>query len=282
MFGRKKLMYCAVIILAALLSVVAITVNNKKYAVNETSSQVVFTEKLELKNEVEETIEEKTIIHNEENELLNLSQSPDTKENKDEAIKKITIFDSEMVEPVASNTITIKKFEAAIKEEIIIASTTAINDKNFAITTKSLSRGGSKPDSSNKNTESDNNTKFTISGSLPCSGRISSTFGRRWGRMHNGLDIAAPKGTDVFAFMDGEVVFSGRRGGFGNLVILDHGHGVQTYYAHNSKLLVEKGQKVTKGTHISEVGSTGNSTGPHCHFEIRKDGTPVNPSKYIE
>jgi murein DD-endopeptidase MepM/ murein hydrolase activator NlpD len=279
MFGRKKLIYSAVIIAAVLLSVTSITINNTKYAANETSSQVAFTKNVEQKNAVKGTLQEDTSTNNEENTLHNLSQSIDTKENETHINEKTTIPAEEMMEPIASSTIINKQFAAsdtANEEIILIASTIAINDKNFAVSYERLSRGGSKPTNSNKS------TKFTISGSLPTSGRISSTFGRRWGRMHKGLDIAAPTGTDVFAFMDGEVVFSGRRGGYGNLVILDHGHGVQTYYAHNSKLLVEEGQKVSKGTHISEVGSTGNSTGPHCHFEIRKDGTAVNPSKYIK
>jgi murein DD-endopeptidase MepM/ murein hydrolase activator NlpD len=279
MFGRKILIYSAVIIAAVLLSVTSITVNNIKYAANETSSQVAFTKNVEQKNAVEGTLQEDTSTNSEENALLNLSQSIDTKENEAPINEKTTIPAEEMMEPIASSTIINKQFAAsntANEEIMLIASTIAINDKNLAASNKRLSRGGSKPTNSNKSAE------FTISGSLPTSGRISSNFGRRWGRMHKGLDIAAPTGTDVFAFMDGEVVFSGRRGGYGNLVILDHGHGVQTYYAHNSKLLVEEGQKVSKGTHISEVGSTGNSTGPHCHFEIRKDGTAVNPAKYIK
>jgi murein DD-endopeptidase MepM/ murein hydrolase activator NlpD len=276
MFRRKKLIYTAVVIFAALLSVTSIIINNKKYAANETSSQVIFTEKVEQKDKIEETYKQDTSINKEETTFSNLSKSTDKKENEVQINEQIIMSDAEKVEPIASSTINNQKFAAdntTNDDKKIIASIITNNDKLVVASNKKLSRGGSNPTSS---------TKFTISGSLPASGRISSTFGRRWGRMHKGLDIAAPTGTDVFAFMDGKVVFSGRRGGYGNLVILDHGNGVQTYYAHNSKLLVKEGQVVSKGTHISEVGSTGNSTGPHCHFEIRKDGTAVDPSKYIK
>ncbi|MCM8709993.1 peptidoglycan DD-metalloendopeptidase family protein [Clostridium sp. SYSU_GA19001] len=122
----------------------------------------------------------------------------------------------------------------------------------------------------------------TMKGSLPVRGKITSLFGERWGRQHEGIDIAAPVGTNVLASMDGTVSFSGWESGYGNLIIINHGNGLQSYYAHNSKLLVKKGQVVSKGTHIAEVGSTGNSTGPHCHFEIRKNGTAVNPFNYVK
>jgi murein DD-endopeptidase MepM/ murein hydrolase activator NlpD len=119
-------------------------------------------------------------------------------------------------------------------------------------------------------------------GVWPASGRISSKFGPRWGRKHEGIDIAASTGTNVYAFMEGKVTFSGTQGGYGKLVIIDHGNGLKSYYGHNSKLIAKVGQTVTKGTHIAEVGSTGNSTGPHLHFEIRKNGTPVNPYTYLK
>lgn len=132
-----------------------------------------------------------------------------------------------------------------------------------------LSRGGSVP------------AKTNYIGSLPVSGRITSPFGPRWGKLHTGVDIAASVGTNVYASMSGKVIFSGCNGAYGNLVIIDHGNGFQSYYAHNSKLLVKVGQTVAKGDHIAESGNTGNSTGPHCHFEIRKNGVPVNPLNYV-
>lgn len=118
----------------------------------------------------------------------------------------------------------------------------------------------------------------------PVSGRITSRFGAvervRYGA-HTGLDIAAPAGTKILAVADGVVTHSSRMGSYGNLVIISHGNGVETYYAHCSKLLVKKGQKITSGQNIALVGSTGNSTGNHLHLEVRVNGKPVNPQKYL-
>lgn len=118
--------------------------------------------------------------------------------------------------------------------------------------------------------------------SKPSRGSISSNFGRRWGRMHNGIDIAAPMSSPIYAASDGVVSFSGWQRGYGNIAILKHKDAYETRYAHCSKILVECGQKVKKGDLIARVGSTGNSTGPHVHFEVRKDGVPQNPINYIK
>ena len=111
--------------------------------------------------------------------------------------------------------------------------------------------------------------------------RLSSPFGPRWGRNHNGVDLACPMGTDVKAADGGTVTFAGYKGSFGYLVIIDHQNGMETYYAHNSEVLVKEGDKVYQGYHIAEAGSTGRSTGPHCHFEIRVNGTPQDPLEYL-
>lgn len=116
----------------------------------------------------------------------------------------------------------------------------------------------------------------------PVRGRISSTFGPRWGRMHNGLDIAVNTGTPVRAAADGRVTFAGWNGGYGILVIIDHGNGVETRYAHNSRVNVKVGQQVSRGQIIAYSGNTGNSTGPHVHFEIRYKNNPVNPQLYLK
>ena len=118
----------------------------------------------------------------------------------------------------------------------------------------------------------------------PVTGRISSRFGSREsfrGSAHKGLDIAAPAGTKIYAVADGVVTHASTMGGYGNLVIISHGNGVETYYAHCSKILVKKGQKVVSGQNISLVGSTGNSTGNHLHLEVRINGVQVNPQKYL-
>lgn len=111
--------------------------------------------------------------------------------------------------------------------------------------------------------------------------RVSSPFGPRWGSNHNGVDLACSAGTDVVAADGGTVTFAGYKGTFGYLVIIDHQNGMETYYAHNSELLVKEGDKVYQGYHIAEVGSTGRSTGPHCHFEIRVNGDPQDPFEYL-
>ncbi|HZK72173.1 MAG TPA: peptidoglycan DD-metalloendopeptidase family protein [Clostridia bacterium] len=118
---------------------------------------------------------------------------------------------------------------------------------------------------------------------VPASTRISSRFGDRVGRSapHQGLDIAAPTGTTIVAASGGKVINSSARGAYGNLVIIDHGSGIATYYAHCSKLLVKVGDKVTAGSVIAKVGNTGHSTGPHCHFEVRENGHEVNPLNYL-
>lgn len=122
----------------------------------------------------------------------------------------------------------------------------------------------------------------------PVSGRVTSGFGSRsspggiGSRNHKGIDIAAPRGTAVHASDGGTVTYAGWMGGYGYVVIINHdGTGYETRYGHNSKLLVSVGQHVYKGQEIAKVGSTGNSTGNHCHFEIRYNGVPKNPRNYI-
>lgn len=117
--------------------------------------------------------------------------------------------------------------------------------------------------------------------SWPARGRISSTYGWRWGRQHEGIDIAVPRGTPVRAAAPGRVVYSGWGGGYGYLVSIDHGNGVVTRYAHNSRLVVRVGQRVSRGQVVAYSGNTGNSTGPHVHFEIRYRGRPVDPLPYL-
>ena len=112
-------------------------------------------------------------------------------------------------------------------------------------------------------------------------GRISSYFGPRWGGFHEGIDIAVPAGTPIKASKAGWVTFSGWRGGYGNMVEIDHGDGVKTRYAHNTRNLVRPGAFVYQGQVIAYSGNTGNSTGPHLHFEILHNGTPVNPTRYL-
>jgi len=117
---------------------------------------------------------------------------------------------------------------------------------------------------------------------VPTSGNLSSRYGSRWGRRHEGIDMTAPTGTPIYAADNGRVVYAEfNSGGYGNMVQIDHGNGVTTYYAHCSELLVSEGAVVAKGDVIARVGNTGRSTGPHLHFEVRVNGTPADPMQYV-
>ena len=115
----------------------------------------------------------------------------------------------------------------------------------------------------------------------PVSGPITSGFGPRWGRMHEGLDIAGSSGTPIAAAATGTVISAGWSGGYGNLVVLDHGNGLSTAYAHMSSIAVSSGQTVPQGSAVGGMGTTGHSTGVHLHFEVRVNGAAVNPLGYL-
>lgn len=122
----------------------------------------------------------------------------------------------------------------------------------------------------------------------PASGRFTSPFGYRihpiyrTRRMHNGIDIANSTGTNIAASQNGKVIFAGYQGGYGNLIVIRHANGMETAYAHLSRISVSVGDTVTQGQSIGKMGSTGGSTGSHLHFEIRKNGTAVNPMNYLQ
>ena len=122
----------------------------------------------------------------------------------------------------------------------------------------------------------------------PCpAGYISSTFGYRTQPIagastnHKGIDFAAATGTPIYAATAGTVISAGYAGNAGNLLVINHGNGLLTYYMHCSKIYVSAGQKVSKGQNVAAVGTTGNSTGPHLHFQVMLNGTPVNPANYL-
>lgn len=131
------------------------------------------------------------------------------------------------------------------------------------------------------------NISYTPLG-YPFAGRITSTFGHRENpfggasvETHKGLDIKGPNGAPVKAMANGKVIFAGVRGGYGNCVILKHGNGFQTLYGHLSKILVSVGNNIKIGQHIGNIGSTGRSTGPHLHYEVRRNGQQVNPEPFL-
>jgi len=115
----------------------------------------------------------------------------------------------------------------------------------------------------------------------PVNARISSYYGRRWGRMHEGVDYAVYIGTSIRAAGAGRVVYSGWASGYGKAVIIEHRKGLRTLYAHNSQLLVSVGEFVERNEVISKSGNTGNSTGPHLHFEVQINSRAVNPLNYL-
>ena len=135
-----------------------------------------------------------------------------------------------------------------------------------------LARGGSSPVVGTPST-----TGFI----WPASGPVTSGFGMRWGKMHEGIDIAVPYGAPVYASKAGRVEIADWYGGYGNVVVIDHGGGVTTWYGHNSSFTVGVGDYVSQGQQIARAGSTGNSTGPHVHFEIRINGQAQNPMNYL-
>lgn len=122
---------------------------------------------------------------------------------------------------------------------------------------------------------------------FPVNGRITSPFGYRqhpilgYRKLHTGMDFGAPTGTPIYAADSGTVITAGWNGGYGNCVIIDHGGGISTLYGHASELYVAPGQTVQRGQPVAAVGSTGLSTGPHLHFEVRRSGEPVDPAPYI-
>lgn len=135
---------------------------------------------------------------------------------------------------------------------------------------------------------SSNSSYVSGDGSLawPCTGTITTEFGtkRSWdpySTAHTGMDIGVSYGTAIHAAASGTVIIAGTYGGYGNCVAISHGNGLVTLYGHNSSLCVSVGDKVKKGDVIAKAGSTGFSTGVHCHFEVQKNGTPVNPRKYL-
>jgi murein DD-endopeptidase MepM/ murein hydrolase activator NlpD len=106
---------------------------------------------------------------------------------------------------------------------------------------------------------------------------VTSEFGRRWGRLHAGIDIANSIGTPIYAAKSGTVIFAGQQSGYGNVVIMDHGGGFSTLYGHQSRIATHDGAHLDQGQLLGYMGSTGHSTGPHVHFETRYGGTPRNP-----
>lgn len=134
-----------------------------------------------------------------------------------------------------------------------------------------------------KDAIADKKARFAATPSIwPASGEVSSRYGWRWGYdWHPGIDIADDWGSPILAAADGVVVFSDWYSGYGKMIQIDHGNGIVTLYAHNAAHHVSVGQSVQKGQHIADMGSTGYSTGPHLHYEVRVNGSAVNPANFL-
>ena len=111
---------------------------------------------------------------------------------------------------------------------------------------------------------------------------VSSRFGNRYGRQHHGIDLSAPRGTPVHASANGRVKFAGFRRGYGHMIVIDHGDGIETAYAHNERNLVAVGQRVKQGEIIAHVGRSGRATGYHLHFEYRRHGQALDPARRMQ
>lgn len=194
----------------------------------------------------------------------------DKSSNNIDNIKILEKYEENLEDFVDSETAIAELYEEKPVEEVtkVATTTTTQVSKSFSTSTN-LSR-----------------SKASLGVSLikPITGTITSRFGSVSSvrsSAHTGLDIAASYGTSIKAAAPGTVVWSGYKGSYGYLVVVSHSNGVQTYYGHCSKLYVSAGQTVSQGESIAAVGSTGNSTGPHLHFEIRVNGVAYNPQNYV-
>ncbi|HEV7644464.1 MAG TPA: peptidoglycan DD-metalloendopeptidase family protein [Pyrinomonadaceae bacterium] len=208
---------------------------------------------------------------------------------------RMTALPSETFAGDPNDAAVVSTFEDQLKEQ---ANDTTIsplfrNEKVYAATRARRVNVAASIDAAEMTpaTVSSNSAPAEVSGPIsfnfPVRGRISSGFGNRFHpidkivKFHTGLDIAVPRGTRVDAAAEGTVVFAGPKGGYGNLVIIRHPDGKETRYGHLQKILVSEGESVTSRQQIALSGSTGKSTGPHLHFEIRENGEILNPLKYL-
>ncbi len=217
------------------------------------------------------------ILDNEE-EKVYVSQFDEA----EEVVNGLKEKDSSNIENIS----IVEKYETQVQD--FVSSEEAISklyvEKPKQVTVASVSKTSSTGSVNTKLTTSSAKTSLGISLIRPVSGTITSRFGASSSMRkssHTGLDIATSTGTPIVAAAAGTVTFSGYKGSYGNMIVISHGNGVQTYYGHCSKLYVSTGTTVSQGQTIAAVGSTGNSTGPHLHLEIRVNGVAYNPQNYL-
>ena len=202
-----------------------------------------------------------------------INQLKEKQSNNLENISILEKYETELKEFSTSDQVVVALYKEPIKQRTVISKTNTTGNLYTATGTvnTSLKTSGSK-------------VKIGLNLIKPVSGTITSRFGARSSirrSLHTGLDISAPTGTKIKAAAGGKVTFAGRKGSYGNLIVITHDNGVQTYYGHCSKLYVSAGTKVSQGEVIAAVGSTGNSTGPHLHLEVRVNGVAYNPQNYV-
>lgn len=199
----------------------------------------------------------------------------------DEDIKNIIISNSKSKFKEVKNEVKTLKPENKVSNKVTAKTESKPTTKTVAKKSTKASATEMKP----KSNASSNKHKAVLGNKVkllrPSEGIISSNFGMRWGKMHKGMDIANDLGAPIYAAMDGIITYSGWMEGYGKVIIIDHGNKIETVYGHCNVLRVEKGEKVSKGQRIGDVGSTGRSTGPHVHFEVKVNGVAEDPSKYI-
>ena len=262
---------------------------------NETIDSITFTIKpeyeLKLVNRTIDTNEEKVFEEIAKNTVVTykyyeiaLNESVISKvatiEEAEQLINEIKEQKGKEIEENNINLTVAEKFtEENIEVSPVEVARTNLNDKVVTAINDEVARKAE--EERIKNMPDVNGIKLA---NLPVTGTITSRYGvssRIRSSNHTGLDIAAKKGTPIQVVSDGVVTFAKYNGSYGYLVKVDHGNGVETWYAHTSKMYVSAGETVKAGDVIALVGSTGNSTGPHLHFEIRINGEHVNPQKYL-
>ena len=215
--------------------------------------------------------EEKAYVSKFEEAEAIVDKLKDKKSNNIDDISIIEKYETELKDFSSEDDVVSKLYE---KKVVKVAKTETSTNTSSSSGTLKMSKG-----------TSSGSPDIGINLIKPITGTITSRFSSvsrvRSYVPHTGLDIAAPSGTSVKAAASGTVAYSGWKGDYGKLVVISHGNGVQTYYGHCSKLYVSVGDKVSQGDKISAVGSTGNSTGPHLHLEVRVNGVAYNPQNYV-
>lgn len=218
-----------------------------------------------------ENQEEKVYVSNFEEAEKVVNTLKEKKSNNIDKISIIEKYENELKELISSEDAVAKLYIEAPKPVVVATKKSSTRYKSSGSVNTAITTSGGK-------------VSLGISLIRPVSGTITSRFGARSSirvSSHTGLDIANATGTPIVAAAAGTVTFAGYKGSYGNMLVISHGNGVQTYYAHCNTLNVSVGAKVAQGQKIATVGSTGNSTGPHLHLEVRVNGVAYNPQNYL-